>query len=53
MHRRLLVVNIDSSESMAAMLPVAVLKAINPHVAGFRMFHLVSHSNFLQQNYAM
>ncbi|KAI4114596.1 MAG: hypothetical protein LQ345_004650, partial [Seirophora villosa] len=28
--------------SLAAMLPVAVLKAINPHVAGFRMFHLLS-----------
>ncbi|KAI1869857.1 hypothetical protein JX265_003309 [Neoarthrinium moseri] len=29
-------------ECIAAMLPVAVLKAINPHVAGFRMFHLLS-----------
>ncbi|KAL8786839.1 MAG: hypothetical protein Q9195_008032 [Heterodermia aff. obscurata] len=28
--------------SLAAMLPVAILKAINPHVAGFRMFHLLS-----------
>ncbi|KAI4592711.1 hypothetical protein KJ359_010470 [Pestalotiopsis sp. 9143b] len=29
-------------ECIAALVPVAVLKAINPHVAGFRMFHLIS-----------
>lgn len=53
MLRRLSFVDTNSSQSMAAMLPVAVLKAINPHVAGFRMFHLVSHSHFLQPIYAM
>lgn len=47
------VVDTDSLQSVAAMLPVAVLKAINPHVAGFRMFHLVSHFPFSQPTYAI
>ncbi|MCJ1423294.1 hypothetical protein MMC29_001176 [Sticta canariensis] len=37
-----LVRNFPWINSMAAMLPVAVLRAINPQVAGFRMFHLLS-----------
>lgn len=53
MLRRLSVVDTNFSQSMAAMLSVAVLKAINPNVASFRMSHLVSHSHFLQSIYVM
>ena len=51
MLHELLVVDANSSQSLAAMLPVALLKAINPHIAGFRMFHLVSCSLFFKPNF--